>query len=696
MRSTPRENIVSSAGLIRTFIAEFRRRQVLRVIALYAIGAWLVLQIAEVTFEPLGFPPWAMRTLILTAIAGFPLAFILAWIIDLTPQGLIFDLPLWQRPTAEQRSGDKNTDVAIVVVLTAIIGIGVYSIFAQLVSDDAVQPDGATQAPAAAPAQTPEALPDVQDSIAVMAFASLGADAQTGYFASGLAEEILSMLSALPELNVAARSSSFRFAGQDIDVREVANLLGVRHILDGSVRQGGDSIRVAAHLVDGTTGFQVWTRTYDRKLENAIAIQQEIAAAVANELEITLSASSSERLQRRPTENIDAYLFYLQGRERLRQSTDVDVLATAGQLFRQALEIDPEFARAYAGVCETHLALYESGRSTADFEQAEQACGKADLLEDGRNFEIYVALGRLYRYNGRYDLARQKLEQALELSPVAVDAYIELGDIYLAEGKHALAEASYMRAVDLKRGYWKAHAALGNLYFHTERYADAVESYRTVTRLMPDSATGFAGLGAAHWMLDNGDLARDAWNKSLKLKPTRQAYTNLGLRYYYAGLFEDAAAMQESALTLAPDDHRVWGRLAEARRFIPGAERQALDAYTRAAALAEESIAINPSDWKSTGLLAIYYAHLDRLQEAREFARRAVGLSQRNAEALYYQALVLLEGGDADGALDALAEAVAADESYRKFLTSDPDMQVLRDEQRFRALLESSGTGGSD
>lgn len=400
---------------------------------------------------------------------------------------------------------------------------------------------------------------------------------------------------------------------------------------------------------------------------------------------------SKARLRANPTDSTDAYLLYLQGTEQLRSSPDESALIKAADLFDRALKIDPDFTRALSGRCEVDLGLYKLGNDTRQFEKAAAACNRAAELDRGQNAEVHVALARLYRFRGLHDRAQEQLQQAMKIAANDVDAYIERGELKGAMDQRAEAEASFLRAVDLKPNYWKAHEALAGFYYRTERYQKAIQAYATVTRLAPDLATAWSGAGAAYWMLGDVDQARVAYDRSLALNPSRQAYTNLGLRYYYAGRFKDAVAMQQRALELAPDDHRVWGRLAESYRFAGGKDMESLQAYQRAAELATANLAINESDWATRGLLGIYYAYGDRPAQSVQEAERAVVESQRNAEALYYLGLVRMKLGNTDGAIEVLGEALRRDPQYRQFLETDPDFQSLQSLPRFTAIL-----GGRD
>jgi tetratricopeptide (TPR) repeat protein len=257
----------------------------------------------------------------------------------------------------------------------------------------------------------------------------------------------------------------------------------------------------------------------------------------------------------------------------------------------------------------------------------------------------------------------------------------------LLQNKFAEAKIELLRAVDLKRNYWKAYEALANYYYMTEQFSDSVKAYEVVTRLTPDSAVGFAGLGSAYWMMGDTKRALNAYETSLQLKPSRQALTNLGASYYYAGKFEKAAEMQDQALALAPDDHRVWGRLAESYRFIPEQQKEVKQAFQRAAELALSNLSINNEDWLTRAMLGRYYIFLGRVSEGLELLDIAVQQSQRNPEVLYVQALGLLQAGKDDDALNVLKEMVILEEDYRQLIALDPDLQRLKDEAQFISLL---------
>jgi TolB-like protein/Flp pilus assembly protein TadD len=671
-------------------ISEVRRREIVSVVITYAVVGWLVLQVAELTFEPLGLPKGGVRLLIIISISGFPAVVFLGWILDIKSHGVMFDLPLWQVEGAvTQKQKKASRPLALFLCLLVILVTWGFAIFL----NDRIQP-AATET--ASLESESESKNDVNitdfpaNSIAVLAFENFDGQPESNYFADGLAEEILNHLSSIRELNVAARSSSFRFRGERVDIREVAQLLNVGHVLEGSVRREGNRIRISAQLIDGKEGFNAWSKSYDRNLDDVFAIQKEIASSVVNELKIALSVDSQNRLQQTQSENIDAYIFYLQGLEKLRSSQDAERIGTANKLFNQALSVDSSFSRAYAGICEANLALYVITNGIDDFTNAEVACEKAQNLNLDSNSDVKVALSRLYRVSGSYQKAQEILLEAIAISPNDVDAYIELGEVYSAKEEFDEAEIAFLRAIDLKRNYWKAYEALANFYYTKKQYNNSANTYEIVSRLTPDSSKGFLGKGSAYWMLGDTKKALQAYERSLELNPSRQAYTNLGMFYYYAAQFEQAVDMQTKALGFAKTDHRIWGRLAESYRFIPGQESESQYAYKRAAELARDNLQVNKEDWHTRAILGLYLVHLDNQAEGMKLLEQAIEQSRRNPEILYFKALALLQEDDTERAVSLLQEAVTLEQNYQQFIVLDPDLKRLQNDPRFMSLMPNS------
>jgi TolB-like protein/Tfp pilus assembly protein PilF len=519
-------------------------------------------------------------------------------------------------------------------------------------------------------------------SVAVLPFENHSVNAADEYFADGLADELLSALSRIRELKVASRTSSFYFKGKDVDIGTIASTLMVNNILSGSVRRDGERIRVTTLLDDTKTGSLLWSETYDRKFQDILDIQSDIARSVASAIVPVLSLESQVQIVAHPTESTDAYDYYLRGRDYLRQPAEATTLASAAELFDRAIALDPRFAQAYAGLCETHLGSYEFARSPEFFERAEVACHRALTLNDSL-WEVHVALGNLYRINGQFDEAILNLETAIGRQPNAVSPYLALAQTYAGQNLFEQAEATFRRAEEVESGYWGVHRAFGNFLYDLSRYDEAIQRHLKVTELAPDSGIGYDNLGNTYLALGDLEQAENAFNASPL--PSRWTYLNRGLVYYYRGEFTKAVEDQRQAINLAPEVHSAWGYLGDAYRFVQGEEKNAYDAYERAIQLAEGELTINPDDWDSVGRLGLYYAHTGRLDQARAQLEQLLELTS-DPTAFYYATLLSLQLGDMDGAYDYLRQTIEGGWS-RALLTGDPDLVALRGRTAYEALL---------
>jgi TolB-like protein/DNA-binding winged helix-turn-helix (wHTH) protein/Flp pilus assembly protein TadD len=601
--------VSTSPGSLGEFIEDLKRRRVFRVALIYLICAWFVVQVAEATFPALLIPLWGQTLVVVATIIGFPIAMILAWAFQITPDGIRTDVSLRSLGTI---TGKRKIDYIVIAALIAVVG---FLGFRQFSAEEAGQ--------ASTPAQTEPGdtsfagAPDgAVDSIAVLPFVNMSGDSSYEYFSDGLSEEILNSLTRLKELKVAARTSSFYFKNKDVDIPTIAEHLGVRHVLEGSVRQQDQQIRVTAQLIRADTGFHVWSQNYDREIEGVLDIQSDIAHNVVKALKIVLSSDSGAQLDRQPTTSFEAYEFYLQARDYLRNAEDEAALGNAEALFEKAIAIDIDYAEAYAGLCDTHLLGYEWLHSTELFEAAERACHRA-LTLDATAGCVHTALGNLYRSSGQYHKAEQSFERASALNASAVRAYDGLAETYAAQGRLADAEESYRRAIEIQPRFWRGYISMGNFLFTTGRTEEALEYYLRVTEMTPDNSTAFLDLGSAYYMLGDHEKAVAAWKRSGELLPSKFVYGNIGTSYFFHGRFEEAIDMYQRAIELSPKDYESWGLLGDACRFADGYLEQAREAYSRAIELAEEVLRVNPSDASVIAQLAHFHANIDEPELAR-------------------------------------------------------------------------------
>jgi len=645
-----------------SFFEELRRRNVFKVGAAYAVVAWLLVQVADVALPAFELPNWILQAFLLVAALGLPVAIILAWVYDLTPRGIErtddVSMPDPVTPLTGRKLGFAVAGLAILSV-----GFFVLANYFRLTGE-----------PTSAP-----------NSIAVLAFANRSPGTEDEYFATGLSDELLSVLGRLGELKVASRLSSFYFKGKAVDAETIASTLQVRHILDGTVRREGDRVRVTAELIDAQSGFQLWADSYDRDLSGILGIQAEIAASVAAAVVPILSPESQQRLTVQSTQDMEAYDNYLRGLASLRLPAEEATLAREGQLFRRATELDPEFAGAHAGLCQAHLRSYAFSRVTEEFDQAEAACDRALALDDSL-WEVHVALGRLYRVAGQYDSGLEELRAALAQRSNSALPYLELGNIYWAQNRNELAEETFRQAIEVERGDWRAYGAFSTYLYEHGRYEESLEFDRTVIRLTPDSGSGYDNLGLTYWVLGDIERAEEAWRTSLDIVPSRWAYTNLGEMYYYEGRFAEAVEVQKSAIELAPDAYEAWGRLGNAYRFLAGSENLATPAFEEAIRRAEAQLGINPNDAEAVSWLSLCYAHIGQPDLTSQYMERMLSLEAENPLTHYVVALIHLRNGDLEATYTALERSVELG-ARGLLIANDPDLAALRGEARYEALL---------
>ena len=522
-------------------------------------------------------------------------------------------------------------------------------------------------------------------TIAVLPLVDLSPSGGNAYLGDGLAQELSTRLTRIRGLRVAARTSAFAFRDRNADVRTIAQTLGVRHILEGSVLREGNHLRVTAQLIDSSSGYAVWSQTYDRTWQDLLAIEDDLARSIIGTLQVVLSSELAQRVTQAPTTHLDAFDRYLTGLAKLRGPADGAQLEQAEDSFHQALAADPQFALAYAGLCERYAMGYDQTRDAAFVANAEAACGQALKLDDSLR-EVSAALGHLYVVSGRSTQAEAIYRAALRSDPNDADGYIGLGAALDGQRRSADAERALRQAVDVEPSYWGAQQALGNFLFRHGRYPAAVPIYRRVTELVPASPAAYNNLGAALEMSGDFSGAAAAFERSLALEPTRSAYSNLGTVYYFLARYADAGGMFARATQLAQADHRVWGNLGDALWQIEARRAEARDAYRRAIELARRSLEVNAQDALTWMQLAFYSSRTGQAEQARQYAARARALGADDIYVHYYAALTALEQHDAAAALAALDQALRGG-FPAQMLRAAPDFNSLRGDARFRQLL---------
>ena len=457
----------------KNFFGELKRRNVYKVAVAYAVVGWLLIQIGTQVFPFFEVPNWGIRLIVLLIVAGFPIALILAWAFELTPEGIkrTEDADLVAPGVSRKRKW------IYVVIIANALSVGLFFL-------------GRYTAPNVAnlPAK----------SIAILPFENLSRDPDNAYFTEGIQDEILARLAKIADLKVISRTSTQRYKSSPDDLPQIAKRLGVSNILEGSVQKTADRVRVTVQLIHAPTDAHLWGETYDRNLTDVFAAESDIARAIAATLQAKLTGSEQNALAARPTENTEAHQLYLRGRYFWNKRTGAD-LKKSIDYFNQAIAKDPNYALAYAGLADAYVLLpaYAEASPKDSLPQAKAAAAKA-LELDSTLGEAHATLANaLVAYDLNLAEANREFRRAIELNPNYATAhqwYAESGLVPLGQFDDAIAEAR--RALELDPLSLVINADLGTTLTSARRYDQAIEQLRKTAEMDP-------GFYYVHWTLGN-------------------------------------------------------------------------------------------------------------------------------------------------------------------------------------------------
>jgi len=452
----------------KNFFAELKRRNVYKVAVAYAIVGWLVMQIAATVVPALHLSDAITSAVVLLVILGFPIALIFAWAFELTPEGLKRTEFADELPTKAPR----NRAWIYIVIIAGAISVGVFFLGRYTSSK---------QRGAELPAE----------SIAVLPFDNQNRDSNTDYLSDGIPESIINSLSQLPQLRVMARSTVFSYKGKDVDPRKVGHDLGVHAVLMGRLIQQGDNLAIRTELVNVADGTELWGQQYNRKLADVFAIQEEIAKEISEKLRLKLSGAEKQQLAKRPTENIKAFQYYMQGRSVSQTNTREDMLA-ATRYYEKALEEDRNYALAYAGLANAYAGLGALGY-IAPIEgrrKAEEAAHKALALDENLG-EAHAAAGFSDTVFAPYNFSQgdRELRRAIELSPSLAQPHLFLGISLARQGRMDEAFEECLKARELDPLSSIIARNVGSPYYLKRDYARALELLHQANELGPAFTT---------------------------------------------------------------------------------------------------------------------------------------------------------------------------------------------------------------
>lgn len=681
--------------------AELRRRHIFRVAAAYAVTSWLLLQVAAILFPAFDAPDWAIRALFGVLVLGFPVALVVAWAYEITPEGLRRTRGGADDAHADVLQRARRVGVYLNVIIVAVLAAAVGVLGWRL----AARPGGPVAeraAPAAAGAAVPTRLGAPDKSIAVLPFANLSADPDNAYFSAGIRDEILTKLANLQDIKVIAGASAQAYGAHPDDLASVARELGVATLLEGSVQKAGDEVLINVQLVDARTRQSVWAQSYDRTLANVFDVEGEVAEKVATALQAKLAPEQAARLAAAPTQNPEAYDWFLKGEYRFGRGwagigdpeSEFDAAISD---YRKAVAHDPGFALAWARLALAHLELYHWGRdrTPARLAKARAALDKA-LAIDPESPEVHLVEG-YYEYWGYHDYSAglAEFKRALAGAPQNASAYSAIAGVYRHLGDWRAATRADQQAIALDPRDSLAITWLGDDYYGLHRYAEAERQFERALAVDPSNVTAVESLVIAFG--EAGDVAQalavlDRVPREIRDDPIvlwNRAWV-LMLQGHYAA----AVAALHRIPAGGVSEYSLLLQLGLLERAL-GNRAQAHDHAGKAAGILKRALARDPDNPDLHLALGTAYAQLGRADAAVREGRRAVALDPVAHDA--YGGPARLEGlAEIYAQLGRVHEAVALLERLLPMpgsnisvplLERSPVWQPIRDDPAFRALL---------
>jgi TolB-like protein/Tfp pilus assembly protein PilF len=603
----------------KNFLTELKRRNVYRAAVAYGVVAWFLTQLTTQVLPLFEIPNSAVRFVVIALAAGFPIAMLLSWLYELTPEGIVRTEDLHPaRARSIQRATGRILDFIIIGALLLVIAmlvVGRLQFYRQ----------------------TGESIS--QKSIAVLPFSNLSKEQENAFFADGMQDEILTDLARVGDLKVISRSSVMQYkSGVKRNLREIASELGVTHVVEGSVQRGANRVRVNAQLIDARTDRQLWGQTYDRELVDVFAIQTHLAQHIVRELQAKLSPMEKAQIERKPTENSEAYLAFLQAHDLYtRPDKFQSTIETAEELFEKATKLDPNFAGAFAGLALVEDWIYHDFDPTpARKEKARAAVETAIRLQPDLP-EAHLALGFYHYYCERdYQAALDEFAIAKRDLPNAAEVYSAIGAIERRQGKWAEGIANLEKAALLSpKDAWILEN-LADSYYATRNFESADKTLDRAIEAAPNLLRARAQKArlAVDW---KGDLS--VMEKELALLPPGLDPGGF-LMFAHMELlllqrrFSDALSL----LNQSPQD--VFHYIKKPKEFFEGAiytflndKEKALSAFERARTIAEKALRESPDDASRHEIVGMILAGLGEKDAAIAEGRRAVELTPESADA---------------------------------------------------------------
>jgi len=524
--------------------------------------------------------------------------------------------------------------------------------------------------------------------LAVLPFNSATQDRSSQAFSAGLTENLAARLGQFATHDSVKVVPPSEVLAEEIKTADQARKsFGASLVLEGSLLESGRLVRVSYSLVDAETRQQLQADTITTQSNDPFALEDGVVNGVLNMLGKEFPKNDHTLVVNHGTTEPAAYDFYLRGRGYLQDYQKPESVDSAITVFNHALERDPKYALAYAGLGEAYWHKYEQTHDRNWVTKASEVCTRAVSLQPALATG-YTCLGVLDNGTGQYERAEKEFQRSAELDPKSDDALRGLGSADEHLGKAADAENAYQRAINLHPNYWADYNWLGRFYYTQARYDDAARMFARVVALAPDNERGYSNLGGVYLTMGRYPDAVSAFEHSVSIRPTADAYSNLATAQFYAQRFSEAARTYEQAVKLNPIDYEMWGNLGDAYYWSPGEQTKAAPTYRKAISLAEPVLRVNNRDAVIMCNLAIYHAMLQEKPLALSYLKRALQVSPSDPDFLFKAAEINNLFGSQETALNSLASAIAHGFSPY-FVRNHPIFRNLSSDQRFQKLIEN-------
>jgi TolB-like protein/Flp pilus assembly protein TadD len=681
-----------------TFLTELKRRKVYRVAVAYAIVAWLLIQAASILFPTFEAPLWVMKVFVTAVILGFPVALILAWAFEMTPEGIKREEDVAPRESTTRKAGRKWT--AIIVVAAVLAAALLAFQFART----------RRWATAELPKQTAPST-TVDKSLAVLPFENLSSDKENAFFAQGIQDEIITALSRISGLRVISRASTAQYNTTPANLPEIARQLRVSNVLEGSVQKVGDRVHINVQLIQADNDAHLWAQSYDRQLTDIFGVEGEVAKSIAESLRATLSPQEKARVETKPTTNADAYVLYLRARDyQTRPDNLLQDFKSAINLYDQAIKLDPSFALAHARLSATTSNLYHFYEPIAAWKQKAHTEALESLRLQPNLGEGHLALG-LYHYymEGDYDAALRELGLAAEALPNDGDVGLYTAAVLRRGGNFTQALAAYQHAEQIDPRNSVMLYDSSQTYFALRDWRTAAERMDRVLALFPDSFNVKIQRGYIDFFWKGSTAPIKAAVDSLPPNLDPDGVVTFA-RWDVSLMDRDVAAADRALAACQLDTIASQTGVSLPKSYLQacvdlvrGDAAKAQTEFEAARPFLEKTVANSPQDGVRRAQLGLLYAFLGRKDDALREGKRAMELKPITHDVIEgavvedFYALTCARLGLTDEAISRIERLLTtpfavdyADESITlNDLRQRWEWDPLRNDPRFQKILTS-------